>query len=229
MLLCILACLHVVGPLDTIRVRMQLSRSGQGATAPPGTTGTRAKARRIIATGVHVVRRETPLLQRARSRVIRIVTKMATRFASFETYKGWMADRDGKTGVGRFLLVGSCLIQIQGEANDYWRTDGLGTGVTATGGRYAHGRRQQQSLADPLNAPPGRYRNAGHVVYAIVKEEGVAALHRSVTLIALRQATNRGECCVSRPEGSWFFNLTARNWKRHPRTGISTIISLYNY
>ncbi|KAF8708945.1 hypothetical protein AX14_013488 [Amanita brunnescens Koide BX004] len=85
---------------------------------------------------------------------------------------------------------------VDGRSGWGWKIfiDGLGTGVTATGGRYAHGRRQQQSLADPLNAPPGpgRYRNAGHVVYAIVKEEGVAALHRSVTLIALRQATNRG-------------------------------------
>ena len=50
---------------------------------------------------------------------------------------------------------------------------------------------QQHSLADPLEAP--RYRNAGHAVYAIVREEGLSALYRGVSLTALRQATNQGE------------------------------------
>ena len=49
---------------------------------------------------------------------------------------------------------------------------------------------QQHSLADPLEAP--RYRNAGHAVYAIVREEGFSALYRGVSLTALRQATNQG-------------------------------------
>ena len=53
---------------------------------------------------------------------------------------------------------------------------------------------QQHSLADPLEAP--RYRNAGHAVYAIVREEGFSALYRGVSLTALRQATNQGECMV---------------------------------
>lgn len=49
---------------------------------------------------------------------------------------------------------------------------------------------QSHSLADPLEAP--RYRNAGHAVYTIVREEGVSALYRGVSLTALRQATNQG-------------------------------------
>lgn len=49
---------------------------------------------------------------------------------------------------------------------------------------------QQHSLADPLEAP--RYRNAGHAVYTIIREEGVATLYRGVSLTALRQATNQG-------------------------------------
>ncbi len=49
---------------------------------------------------------------------------------------------------------------------------------------------QQHSLADPLEAP--RYRNAGHAVYKIVREEGITTLYRGVTLTALRQATNQG-------------------------------------
>ena len=43
---------------------------------------------------------------------------------------------------------------------------------------------------DPLEAP--RYRNAGHAVYKIVREEGFGALYRGVSLTALRQATNQG-------------------------------------
>lgn len=49
---------------------------------------------------------------------------------------------------------------------------------------------QSHSLADPLEAP--RYRNAGHAVYTIVREEGVSTLYRGVSLTALRQATNQG-------------------------------------
>ena len=49
---------------------------------------------------------------------------------------------------------------------------------------------QMHSLADPLEIP--RYRNAGHAVYSIVREEGIAALYRGVSLTALRQATNQG-------------------------------------
>jgi solute carrier family 25 citrate transporter 1 len=49
---------------------------------------------------------------------------------------------------------------------------------------------QQHSLADPLEVP--RYRNAGHAVYTIIREEGFSALYRGVSLTALRQATNQG-------------------------------------
>lgn len=49
---------------------------------------------------------------------------------------------------------------------------------------------QQHSLADPMDTP--RYRNAGHAVYTIVREEGITTLYRGVTLTALRQATNQG-------------------------------------
>ncbi|KZV89427.1 mitochondrial carrier [Exidia glandulosa HHB12029] len=49
---------------------------------------------------------------------------------------------------------------------------------------------QMHSLADPLDTP--RYRNAGHAVYTIIREEGVSALYRGISLTALRQATNQG-------------------------------------
>lgn len=69
---------------------MQLSRKGRG---------TGEKPRGFFATGVHIVRRETPLgLYKGLGAVIAgIVPKMAIRFMSFETYKGWLADP--KTGV----------------------------------------------------------------------------------------------------------------------------------
>jgi solute carrier family 25 (mitochondrial citrate transporter), member 1 len=49
---------------------------------------------------------------------------------------------------------------------------------------------QTHSLSDPLETP--RYRNAGHAVYTIIREEGIMALYRGVSLTALRQATNQG-------------------------------------
>lgn len=160
-------------PLDTIKVRMQLSRSGR----TPGT-----KPRGFIATGAMIVQRETPLaLYKGLGAVLSgIVPKMAVRFASFETYKGWLADKEtGKTHLGNIFLAG------------------LGAGTTeavvvVTPMEVVKIRlqAQQHSLADPLEAP--RYRNAGHAVYTIVREEGIATLYRGVSLTALRQATNQG-------------------------------------
>ncbi|KAH9963024.1 mitochondrial carrier domain-containing protein [Russula compacta] len=152
-------------PLDTIKVRMQLSRSGR----TPGT-----KPRGFIATGAMIVRRETPLaLYKGLGAVLSgIVPKMAIRFASFETYKGWLADREsGKTTVGNIFLAG------------------LGAGTTEAVVKIRL-QAQMHSLADPLETP--QYRNAGHAVYKLVREEGFSVLYRGVTLTALRQATNQG-------------------------------------
>lgn len=48
---------------------------------------------------------------------------------------------------------------------------------------------QQHSLADPNEIP--RYRNAGHALYTIIREEGFSTLYRGVALTAARQATNQ--------------------------------------
>ncbi|KAI0067571.1 mitochondrial carrier [Artomyces pyxidatus] len=129
-----------------------------------------------------IVKRETPLaLYKGLGAVLSgIVPKMAIRFASFEKYKAWLADKEtGKTNVGGIFLAG------------------LGAGTTeavmvVTPMEVVKIRLQAQmhSLADPLETP--RYRNAGHAVYTIVREEGFSALYRGVTLTALRQATNQG-------------------------------------
>lgn len=54
-----------------------------------------------------IVKRETPLaLYKGLGAVLSgIVPKMAIRFASFEAYKGWLADKEtGKTSVGSIFL-----------------------------------------------------------------------------------------------------------------------------
>src|ERR1700745_288281 len=52
---------------------------------------------------------------------------------------------------------------------------------------------QHHSMADPLDIP--KYRNAAHCLYTVVKEEGVGALYRGVSLTALRQGTNQAGMC----------------------------------
>ena len=65
------------------------------------------KRRGFLATGVQIVQRETPLaLYKGLGAVLSgIVPKMAIRFASFEAYKNWLADKEtGKTSVGGIFL-----------------------------------------------------------------------------------------------------------------------------
>ena len=123
---------------------------------------------------------------------------MAIRFASFESYKSWLADKEtGKTSVGN-IFIGTCVLFVSWfHAYKFRVLAGLGAGTTeavavVTPMEVVKIRLQAQkhSLADPLEAP--RYRNAGHAVYTIVREEGFAALYRGVSLTALRQATNQG-------------------------------------
>lgn len=48
---------------------------------------------------------------------------------------------------------------------------------------------QHHSLADPLDTP--KYRSAPHALFTVLKEEGMGALYRGVSLTALRQGTNQ--------------------------------------
>ena len=163
----------VCQPLDTIKVRMQLSKTS---------TQSGVKPRGVFATGAYIVRRETPLaLYKGLGAVLSgIVPKMAIRFASFEAYKGWLADKEtGKTSVGGIFIAGLAAGTTEAVAV-----------VTPMEVVKIRLQAQQHSLADPLDTP--RYRNAGHAVYTIVREEGFATLYRGVSLTALRQATNQG-------------------------------------
>jgi hypothetical protein len=72
-----------------------------------GSSEGQTKPRGFVATGAMIVRRETPLaLYKGLGAVLSgIVPKMAIRFASFETYKRWLADPEtGKTSVGNIFL-----------------------------------------------------------------------------------------------------------------------------
>lgn len=159
----------VCHPLDTIKVRMQLSRRKAGG-----------KRRGFIKTGVEIARKETPLgLYKGLGAVLTgIVPKMAIRFTSYEWYKQMLADKDGV---------------IHGPANFM---AGLAAGVTeavavVTPMEVVKIRLQAQhhSMADPLDVP--KYRNAAHACYTVLKEEGIGALWRGVSLTALRQGTNQ--------------------------------------
>jgi len=172
----------VCHPLDTIKVRMQLSRRARA----PG-----AKKRGFLTTGAEIVKRETPLgLYKGLGAVLTgIVPKMAIRFTSYEWYKQLLAGQDGKiTNKGTFLA-------------------GLAAGVTeavavVTPMEVVKIRLQAQhhSMADPLDIP--KYRNAAHALYLVTTEEGVGALWRGVSLTALRQGSNQAgtdDMDVSRP------------------------------
>ncbi|KAI0166626.1 mitochondrial carrier [Xylariaceae sp. FL1272] len=162
----------VCHPLDTIKVRMQLSRRARQPGAPK---------RGFIRTGTEIVKRETPLgLYKGLGAVLTgIVPKMAIRFTSFEAYKQMLADKQTGTvtASGTFLA-------------------GLAAGVTeavavVTPMEVIKIRLQAQhhSMADPLDVP--KYRNAAHALYTVVKEEGAGALYRGVSLTALRQGSNQ--------------------------------------
>lgn len=163
---------HLRISLDTIKVRMQLSRRGR----QPGLA-----KRGFLKTGIEIVKKETPLgLYKGLGAVMTgIVPKMAIRFTSFEWYKQLLADKQTGmiTGKATFLA-------------------GLAAGVTeavmvVTPMEVIKIRLQAQyhSMADPLDIP--KYRNAAHALYTVVKEEGFGALYRGVSLTALRQGSNQ--------------------------------------
>lgn len=88
----------VCHPLDTIKVRMQLSRRGR----TPGT-----KRRGFLATGKDIVKKETAFgLYKGLGAVLTgIVPKMAIRFTSYEWYKQALAGQDG-TISGKATFMG---------------------------------------------------------------------------------------------------------------------------
>ncbi|EIE75859.1 hypothetical protein G6F46_000756 [Rhizopus delemar] len=177
-------------PLDTIKVRMQLSKN-----AARSATG---KQLGFLGVGAKIVRNESfwALYKGLGAVVAGIVPKMAIRFSSFELYKTWMADSDGKVSTTAVFFAGLAagtteavmvvspmdLIKIRLQA-------------------------QRHSMADPMDIP--KYRNAPHAAYTIIREEGVRALYKGVTLTALRQATNQAANFTAYQE----FKKMAKNYQ----------------
>ena len=158
-------------PLDTIKVRMQLSRRQRDKGA---------KRRGFLKTGLEIAKKETPLgLYKGLGAVLTgIVPKMAIRFTSYEWYKQLLANQEG---------------QITGGANFM---AGLAAGVTEAVAVVCpmevvkiRLQAQHHSMSDPLDIP--KYRNAAHACYTVIREEGFSALYRGVSLTALRQGTNQ--------------------------------------
>lgn len=162
----------VCHPLDTIKVRMQLSRRARA----PG-----AKKRGFITTGVEIAKRETPLaLYKGLGAVMTgIVPKMAIRFTSFEWYKRLLANKE--TGA-----VSSQATFLAGLAAGVTEAVAVVTPMEVIKIRL---QAQHHSMADPLDIP--KYRNAAHALYTVLKEEGVGALYRGISLTALRQGSNQ--------------------------------------
>lgn len=161
----------VCHPLDTIKVRMQLSRR---KTAPG------QKKRGFLQTGKDIVKKETAFgLYKGLGAVLTgIVPKMAIRFTSYEWYKQLLANSEGEVTSTRTFFAG------------------LGAGVTeavavVTPMEVVKIRMQAQyhSLSDPLDIP--KYRSAPHAALTVLRDEGFGALYRGVSLTALRQGTNQ--------------------------------------
>ncbi|ORY96776.1 mitochondrial carrier domain-containing protein [Syncephalastrum racemosum] len=161
-------------PLDTIKVRMQLSKNINRSL------GSNGKKLGFAGVGLKIIQNESfwALYKGLGAVVSGIVPKMAIRFSSFELYKSWMADSAGNVSTSAIFFAGLAagtteavlvvspmdLIKIRLQA-------------------------QRHSMMDPMDIP--KYRNAPHAAYTIVKEEGIRTLYRGVTLTALRQATNQ--------------------------------------
>lgn len=157
-------------PLDTIKVRMQLSRRARA----PG-----AKRKGFLTTGLEIAKKESPLgLYKGLGAVMTgIVPKMAIRFTSYEWYKQLLSKDGAVSGSSNFMA-------------------GLAAGVTEAvlvvcPMEVVKIRLQSQyhSMSDPLDVP--KYRNAAHAMYTVIREEGFGALYRGVSLTALRQGTNQ--------------------------------------
>lgn len=160
----------VCHPLDTIKVRMQLSKRSQAGT----------KSKSFIGVGADIVKKESPLgLYKGLGAVLSgIIPKMAIRFSSFEMYKSLLADETGKVSTTATFFAG------------------LGAGTTEAVAVVCpmevvkiRLQAQHHSMSDPMDVP--KYRNAAHAAYTVIKEEGFGALYKGVALTAIRQATNQ--------------------------------------
>lgn len=197
----------VCHPLDTIKVRMQLSRRARMPGAPK---------RGFIKTGADIVAKETPMgLYKGLGAVLTgIIPKMAIRFTSFESYKQLLADSNGDVSKKSTFVAGLAAGVTEAIAI-----------VTPMEVIKIRLQAQHHSMADPLDVP--KYRNAAHALYTVIREEGPLTLYRGVTLTALRQGTNQ----ASNFTAYTIFKKTLLDWQPECKDGVlprwqTTIIGL---
>lgn len=163
-------CCH---PLDTIKVRMQIyRRAASGEVKPPG----------FLTTGRTIYTQEgfLALYKGLGAVVIGIIPKMAIRFSSYEFCRSLLADKaTGTVSTGNTFIAG------------------VGAGITeavlvVNPMEVVKIRLQAQHMSPAEPGVSPKYKNAVHACYTIVKEEGISALYRGVSLTAARQATNQG-------------------------------------
>ncbi|KAI9706790.1 MAG: Mitochondrial succinate-fumarate transporter [Bogoriella megaspora] len=183
-------------PLDTVKVRMQLSRRARA----PGT-----KRRGFLQTGIGIVKKETPLgLYKGLGAVLTgIIPKMAIRFTSYEKYKQLLANKEGEVS-GQATFLAGLLAGI---------TEAVAV-VTPMEVVKIRLQAQHHSMSDPLDVP--KYRNAAHASYTVIREEGIGALYRGVTLTALRQGTNQAVNFTAYTE----LKSMLQNWQDSPETPL---------
>ncbi|KAK9469894.1 mitochondrial carrier domain-containing protein [Lipomyces arxii] len=159
-------------PLDTIKVRMQLSTRA----AAPG-----VKRPGFFATGATIIKRETffGLYKGLGAVITGIVPKMAIRFSSFEFFKTSLANSETKVTSSTGIFFAGLAAGVTEAVLVVNPTDVIKIRLQA----------QHHSMADPLDVP--KYRNAAHCAFTIIREEGISALYRGVVLTALRQSTNQ--------------------------------------
>lgn len=127
-----------------------------------------------------------------------IIPKMAIRFTSYEYYKQLLANKETLEISRKGTFLGEWIehLSISCTANTKGHTAGLAAGVTEAVAVVnpmevvkIRLQAQHHSLADPLDTP--KYRSAPHALFTLLREEGVGALYRGVSLTALRQGTNQ--------------------------------------
>ncbi|KAJ4551113.1 Mitochondrial succinate-fumarate transporter [Exophiala dermatitidis] len=81
---------------------------------------------------------------------------------------------------------------------------------------------QYHSLSDPLDVP--KYRSAPHALLTVVREEGIGALYRGVSLTALRQGTNQAVNFTAYSEFKEFLQKAQPQYEGKNLPGYQTTI-----
>uniref|UniRef100_A0A093V6L8 Succinate/fumarate mitochondrial transporter n=1 Tax=Talaromyces marneffei PM1 TaxID=1077442 RepID=A0A093V6L8_TALMA len=161
----------VCHPLDTIKVRMQLSRRANRFGPPP---------QGVVGTAVGIVRNEGFFgLYNGLGAVIGgIIPKMAIRFTSYEYYKRLLTDKDTmKISRNGTFLAGLAA--------------GITEAVTVVNAVEVIKIRLQALHKAPNGALVPKYKGTSEAISTLIRTEGISFLWRGVTLTALRQGTNQ--------------------------------------